>query len=138
MITFPDHGDVVVGVWPDALVEAHGHPVRSEYVEVYWLPVIGPTALCIARRLGVLLDTANGDEVCVNLHDLSKMMGLSMTKGEHSPFGRAINRLARFGLACPSPYGFLMRTTFPTVAGRHVRYFPDVLQAAHELELADR
>ena len=31
---------------PDVL-----HPIRSEYVEVNWLPVIGPTATLLARRL---------------------------------------------------------------------------------------
>ena len=29
--------------WPDVLIDAHGHDPRSEYVETYWLGILGPS-----------------------------------------------------------------------------------------------
>src|SRR3546814_3891300 len=36
--------------WADPVVEAAGHPVRSVYVETFWLPTLGPTAMWLLRR----------------------------------------------------------------------------------------
>ena len=31
--------------WPDPIADPHGVPPCSRYVELYWLPVIGPSTM---------------------------------------------------------------------------------------------
>ncbi len=44
--------EITVKPWVDPVVEAHGFSPRSPYVETCWLPVLGPTATWLYRRLG--------------------------------------------------------------------------------------
>ena len=37
--------------WPDPVLDAVGHDPRSWYVETFWLPTLGPTALLLLRHL---------------------------------------------------------------------------------------
>ena len=37
--------------WSDPVTDATGHPVRSDYVEQFWLGILGPTATWLVRRL---------------------------------------------------------------------------------------
>ena len=38
----PDDGIITLVPWTDALAEAQGHPVRGDYVEHFWLGILGP------------------------------------------------------------------------------------------------
>lgn len=51
---------LVVRAWSDPLVEAHGYPVTSNYVETFWLPILGPSATWALRRLAGLAATPGG------------------------------------------------------------------------------
>ena len=42
--------------WPDPVVDATGHDLRSTYVERFWLPVLGPSTTWLARRIAADLD----------------------------------------------------------------------------------
>lgn len=66
------------------------HDIRGDYVEVKWLPVIGPTATLLARRLVGLLDGTDPIDVSTLAH------GLGVGR---SRFWQALDRLQRFGLA---------------------------------------
>jgi len=48
---------LVVVPWHDPVVEEVGYDVRSMYVELFWLNVLGPSATWIMRRL------TNGSEL---------------------------------------------------------------------------
>ena len=37
--------------WPDPVIDTVGHDPRSAYVETFWLPTLGPTALLLLRHL---------------------------------------------------------------------------------------
>ena len=37
--------------WPDPVLDVLGHDPRSWYVETFWLPTLGPTALLLLRHL---------------------------------------------------------------------------------------
>ena len=40
----------------DPVIDELGHDVRSAYVETYWLPILGPTAIWATRRMADWLD----------------------------------------------------------------------------------
>jgi hypothetical protein len=82
------------------------------------------------RRLADEFDR-QPDGFVVDLGHLASTMGLSFTKGEHSPFGRALQRCVMFGLAQATPDGFAIRRMFPNVAQRHLNRLPDEVQEAH-------
>ena len=42
---------LMVVPWLDPVVDSVGYEVRSQYVELFWLNVLGPTATWILRRL---------------------------------------------------------------------------------------
>lgn len=121
---------ITVRPWNDPLVDRIGFDPRSDYVETYWLGVIGPTATWIARRLATRFDT-EPEGFRIDLHHTALTMGLSYAKGPTSPFGRAIHRLVMFGLAQPMSDGFAVRRRFPEIAQRHLRRLPVDLQQAH-------
>ena len=116
--------------WPDPKVDERGHDPRSAYVERYWLGVIGPTATLVMRRFADEFDR-HPDGFVIDLGHVASTMGLSFTKGHHSPFGRALQRCVMFGLAQPTSDGFAVRRMFPNVAQRHLSRLPDEVQDAH-------
>jgi hypothetical protein len=80
----------------DELVERYGYGPRSMYVEMCWLPVLGPTATWIYRRLGSWVEH-NPDGLTVDLIDLSVSLGLGEGLGRNSLLARSLGRLSRFG-----------------------------------------
>lgn len=122
--------------WRDPIVDERGWAMCSEYTEVYWLPVIGPTALLAGRKIVRML--GDRDYVDADLYTMASTMGLSYTARERSPFGRALHRLVMFGLAMPTADGWAVRTMVPNVPHRFMRRLPDVLVAAHNVDLEER
>lgn len=116
--------------WIDPVVDENGHDPRSAYAERYWLSVIGPTATLIMRRLADEFDR-DPDGFVIDLAHTATTMGLSYTKGANSPFGKALHRCVMFGLAQPTPDGFVVRRKLPNVAQRHLSRLPDDVQRAH-------
>ena len=64
-------------------------PVQHEYVEMLWLPVIGPSSTWLLRRLGSWA-LAFPDGVSVVLPELSESLGLGWTAGVHSSLQRSM------------------------------------------------
>lgn len=116
--------------WDDPIVDERGHDPRSAYVERYWLGVIGPTATLIMRRFADEFDREPAGFV-IDLAHTASTMGLSFTRGQHSPFGKALHRCVMFGLAQPNPGGLQVRRMFPNVAQRHLARLPVDVQQAH-------
>jgi hypothetical protein len=83
---------------PDPLVEAHGFGPRSLYVEACWLPVLGPTATWLYRRLGTWVETSP-EGVEIDLVDLAVSLGLGEGLGRHSLLAKGLGRLSRFDAA---------------------------------------
>lgn len=127
----PHSPSVTIRPWVDPVVDARGHDPRSTYVERYWLGVIGPTATWIVRRFADEFDRSP-DGFTLDLEHTATTMGLSFSRGAHSPFGKALHRCVMFGLAMPTDSGFAVRRRFPTVARRHLDRLPTDVQAAHD------
>ena len=132
----PDDGDndnVVIEVrsWIDPLVDEHGHDPRSEYVETFWLGVLGPTATWLLRRFAAGLER-QPDGFALDLTATAAAMGLSFRSGRSSAFSKALQRCVMFGLAHQLPDGGLaVRRRVPDVAHRHLRRLPHDVQRQH-------
>jgi hypothetical protein len=117
--------------WPDPLLDTLGHDPRSLYVETFWLPTLGPTAVLLLRHLATKFDEAPaGIELPVG--DTSQALGLGQREGNSSPIVRTLTRLSQFDLACDDGHGTIaVRRNLPPINRRHVRRLPAHLQAAH-------
>ena len=127
---------LIVVPWHDPVVEAVGYDARSPYVELFWLGILGPTATWVLRRLVTGFD-AYPDGYELDLGETANALGLSLTAGTHSPFGRAMNRCIMFGMMHQIAGGVAVRRQLPPLSVRHLHKLPAHLQAAHT-EWADR
>jgi hypothetical protein len=117
--------------WPDPIIDTLGHDPRSLYVETFWLPTLGPTALLLLRHLASRFDEhPRGVELPVA--GTSQALGLGHRDGNSSPIVRSLMRLAQFDLACDDGRGTVaVRRNLPPINRRHVRRLPAHLQTAH-------
>jgi len=119
--------------WDDPVVRrvgfAHDHP----YVETFWLPVLGPTALWMHRRLA--REALARPEGCtIDVDDLARSLGVSSGGGQRGAFGRAMQRCAMFGtvrVLDPAGRSYAVRTHLPPLTRRHIERLPRVLRTSH-------
>ncbi|MFN8035269.1 MAG: hypothetical protein U0V73_04985 [Acidimicrobiia bacterium] len=122
---------VTIHPWPDPLLDATGHDPRSAYVETFWLPTLGPTALLLLRHLSDRLD-GTGGRFELHLAETARALGLGARDGSSSPLVRSLGRLELFELACSDGSGNIaVRRHVASVNPRHLRRLPPALQAAH-------
>jgi hypothetical protein len=127
---FPiDHLTIVT--WPDEMIDRLGHEPHSDYVERYWLGVIGPTASWLLRRITAEL-RSNPNGFVLDLKECAGEVGIGLRGGQNSPFIRALGRLCQFELAQLQPGGvFAVRMRVPSLAKRHLMRLPQGLQRRH-------
>ncbi len=130
MLDAPLDPTLVVLPWHDPVVDAVGYDARSAYVELFWLGILGPTSTWLLRRLVTGLD-AYPEGYLLDLAETANALGLSLTAGVHSPFGKALNRLVMFGVAHETARGIAVRRQIPPLAQRQLRKLPVHLQEAH-------
>lgn len=117
--------------WTDPIIDTLGHDPRSLYVETFWLPTLGPTALLLLRHLAGRFDQ-RPDGVELAVADTSQALGLGHRDGNSSPIVRTLTRLSQFDLACDDGRGTVaVRRNLPPINRRHVRRLPVELQLAH-------
>ncbi len=117
--------------WPDPILDTVGHDPRSLYVERFWLPTLGPTALLLLRHLAHRFDEEPRG-IQLTVADASQALGLGHREGNSSPLVRSLTRLGQFDLACDDGRGTVaVRRNLPPVNPRHVRRLPVELQVAH-------
>lgn len=83
--------------WIDPVVDQHGHDALSYEVETDWLPVLGPTATWLYRRLGGWA-AAYPDGLDLDTATLAQSLGLGTSIGPGCKLDRALQRLVRFGV----------------------------------------
>jgi hypothetical protein len=125
--------DLTITPWPDSLVERLGHEPRSDYVEMYWLPVIGPSATWLYRRLGVWV--THTDELTIDVDDVARSIGIG---GKGNPVRRTLDRLVTFHAARWNDSVLEVRRALPTLPRRNVAQLPTSLQIRHERDLTLR
>lgn len=125
-----------VAPWPDALIERHGHDPRSAYVERFWLGVLGPSCIFLARHLAARLEL-EPDGFDLDVVDCARALGLGSGLGRHAPLSRTVTRLCQFGMAQRfGRDGLAVRRAFPPLSRHHLLRLPPTLQAAHDDALA--
>jgi hypothetical protein len=128
----------VVRPWIDPLVEEHGFPVNSPYTETVILPILGPATTFCLRRLGTWV-AAEPDGVTVDTVRLASDLGLGHGVSRHSPMGRTLDRLCRFGMAKWCGGDMLVRTAVaPATERQLVRLSPMVVQVHRSMVGVDR
>jgi len=117
----------------DAKIDQRGRDPRSDYVELFWLGIIGPSPTWLVRRVVMrFAHDPNGFEV--DCAEMAAELGLAAGKGWASTFGRAIQRCVMFGIAAPLEHGVVgwsFRRRLPTVAARHIARLPERIAAMH-------
>jgi len=108
------------------------------YVETFWLPTLGPTALLLLRHLADRFErTPEGVDLPVA--DTAAALGLGNRDGNSSPLIRSLARLRQFELAQPeNDTTISVRRSLPPVHRRHVRRLPAALQTRHDEWMADQ
>ena len=118
--------------WRDPILDTLGHDPRSLYVETFWLPTLGPTALLLLRRLAARFER-QPDGYALPLAETSRCLGLGEREGRNSPLVRSLGRLVQFDLACSDgDTAVAVRRRVPPVHQRHVRRLPQSLQEQHD------
>lgn len=120
----------------DPVVDRVGFGVMEAYVELVWLPVIGPSATWMLRRLGAWLPEWES-VIEIDLVELAQMLGLGSSVNIGSSVQRTLRRLVRFGLA--HWRGDLrVRAAVPPLPCRQLSRLPQWVQDAHAALLAGR
>lgn len=120
--------------WTDPVIDAVGHDPRSEYVECFWLGILGPSTILLFRRLARALE-AEPNGIQIDILETAAALGLAgmdrRDRGQ-SPIVRSLRRSCTFGMSRQdAPSTFLVRTRFPPLTRRQLERLPDPLQRDH-------
>jgi hypothetical protein len=123
--------------WVDPVVDERGYPADSLYVDLFWLPVIGPSATVLFRRLNLhmrMLGDVESRELGFEV--LSGSLGLGRGVNRNAPLPRAIDRCIRFGLGKRTgPDSLAVRRFVSPISAHHLSGLPHVLQELHAIYL---
>lgn len=129
LTNFPENV-LTVRPWQDPVLDQLGHDARSLYVERYWLPILGPSATLLVRRLSMSLeDSPEGFDLACAPWALE--LGIGMRGGKNGPFWRALDRCCRFGTAQRTSTLLMVRTKLPPLTMHQVMRLPEHVQASH-------
>ncbi len=118
--------------WEDPPIERLGFGPRSMYVEVCWLPVMGPTATWLYRRLGSWAEY-NAEGTTIDITDLSLSLGLGEGRERRSKLARALGRLVTFeAVRWVGANELQVRRALPPLPARHVRQLSRTSTRLHE------
>ncbi|MGZ6973156.1 MAG: hypothetical protein ACXVKQ_04410 [Acidimicrobiia bacterium] len=124
------HDPLSICAWRDERIEAIGYDPRSDYVETFWLTVLGPSAVFTLRRCAHWLDHEDG-AIEVSLELLGRSVGLGGGGGRRAPIVRTLARLAEFGLAIRDGEHYAVRRVIPPLTSRQVARLPRFLIEHH-------
>lgn len=123
---------IEVSCWRDSVVERVGFDACGDYVELFWLPVIGPTSTWLLRRLAVMA-VLHPDGFTLDLTSTAQSLGLGPNSSSQSSLIRSLQRLSIFGLLRMSSSHLEIRTVVPPLTMKQLTRLPEHLQSAHFL-----
>jgi hypothetical protein len=122
--------------WRDPVIEAAGYAINDPYIEMFWLPILGPTATWLIRRLASGLEH-EPQGYTISMTSLARGIGVSFSDGKHNPFGRALQRCIMFGVSHNVPSTshqiVAVRNVLPQLSQRHLGRLPDELRSLHNI-----
>ena len=112
------------------------HSLTSEYVETFWLPVIGPTSFCMLRMLDRMYQPIAGitatPTTSFPLVEFAAAIGVGGNLGRNSVLVRTLTRLEAFSiLTRTSQTTYSAATYLPDLRPAQVAKLPAFLQAIH-------
>jgi hypothetical protein len=108
--------------WPDPIVEHVGYDARSNYVERFWLGILGPSATWFLRYIADQFDV----EAC------ALTIGLGHPWGANGAFSRTLRRCAKFSLLRLRRGPVLeVRRRIAPLTQRQIGRLPDALREEH-------
>jgi hypothetical protein len=123
--------------WHDPVLDAVGHDLRSAYVERFWLPILGPSTLLLARRIAAGFEVHPGG-FALGLEETAAAMGLSLRDGANGPFYRAVARTVQFHITRPAgPAALTARPRVQQLSHRQLARLPVGLQRDHAAWIAE-
>ena len=130
--TVPEPRRLLVRPWEDPVLDCQGHDPRSAYTETFWLPLLGPSATFLARKLAGGLELDPGG-FSLPADDAARSLGLGAKEGRRSPLNRTLARLAQFRLVyLDGDDVVLARRRFPGLSRTQVLKLTPALREAHE------
>lgn len=130
--TVPEPRRLLVRPWEDPVLDQQGHDPRGAYTETFWLPLLGPSATLLARKLAHGLE-ADPDGFTLPADDAARSLGLGAKGGKRSPFNRTLGRLAQFRLVhLDTEDVVLARRRFPGLTRTQVAKLIPSLREAHD------
>jgi hypothetical protein len=112
--------------WSQTHFDRWGSEPRSTYVERFWLPVVGPSSLVLARDIAAGFESSNG-AYSVSASHQAAAIGVS-----ESQLHRVLDRLVQFGLAKHvDPNTVALRTAWPVIGTGAIRQLTPPLRQQH-------
>jgi hypothetical protein len=81
--------------WPEPADDT-GFALRSDYVERFWLPLLGPTTTLLLRLVGEGFALSPQGFACPAV-EVASRLGLGASQGRHSSLARSLARARFFG-----------------------------------------
>lgn len=108
-----------------------GHHLRSAYVEMFWLPVLGPSSIVFLRMLAAGLEHSPSG-FTLDLAEAACSLGLGHRSGRNGPMMRTLDRCCSFGATrIDNGHQLVVRPTLPSLSPRQLSRLPRALQAMH-------
>jgi hypothetical protein len=122
----------VVRPWHDPTLDLVGQDPRGEYLERYWLGVVGPSVVLLVRRFARgLAEHPHG--FVISLSDTARAIGLSGGTSRNSQISRTVERACMFRLLRrTSPDTLEVRTHVPLLTHRQLQRLPLAVRTSHQ------
>lgn len=114
-----------IDVVTDPVIEQRGYAVRDPYVEMFWLPILGPSAVFMLRRL--VLAGQHGATRTTSLEELGLQLGLVRPQ----VMRHTLNRLERFHVATVHRNRIVVPSHLPPLTEHQVLQLCGSLRLAH-------
>lgn len=123
---------LVVRPWWDPDLAVRGHRLEDPYVEMFWLGVLGPSAVCVLRRFSRGFEMHPGG-FRLSVRDTARAIGIGTGTGRNGPLNRTLDRICTFHLARRTALDEIeVRLHLPSLTGRQLSRLPLSVQNAHE------
>lgn len=112
------------------------HALTSEYVERFWLPIVGPTATVLLRTLGhiyaPIAHDALNPQTLISLPQLATALGVGSHLGRNGALRRSLTRLQHLGIVeITGEDTMTIATYLPHLRPHQIERLPAFLQTIH-------
>ncbi len=118
--------------WEDPFIDKVGYEADGEYVELFYLNILGPSSLFLLRFLVKEL-LKSREHVDIDLDILSFRLGLNSKTSKKSLISRSLKRSISFGMIRRISHDtFAVRLYLPQLSLRQRQRFPQSLNLEHD------